>query len=250
MSYSTLLCTSLDPHSARIDVDSLPQQALMELVVDRLDSATKKYFQTINKEYKDLEDWMRIRIKDGGVWKVYLEGVKAQGSLALEYLPPTVAEVNVQCNFLEGTVNLAHLPPALTVLNVGQNNLIGSLCLLDLPSQLDYLDASINELTGSIVLTSLPDTLTALNLRKNQFSGPIDLSKLPHKLKYLYLDHNLLSGQVDMTDSQHVPMYVELSNNNFSGKAIIRVSARNEISLHNNDITSVKNLTLMKFVTE
>ncbi|KNH06036.1 hypothetical protein XU18_3053, partial [Perkinsela sp. CCAP 1560/4] len=177
MTFELVFLDAVDPSLGRVDHESLPQHALMEMVIEGI--TNKEEICVDVDEPKDIEEWKGVTIEDGQVIEIDWNGFKLSGSLHLQWLPSSVRKLVVPWNNLMGTLDLASLPTAMENLFLGFNAFTGSIGLERLPKRMKYLDVSYNQLSGSLKLDSLPDTLTDFCAIANQFSGSVDLTKLP-----------------------------------------------------------------------
>ena len=164
--FTMIAVFALDDHLSRADFFAMPQQTLMEMMIE--DIPEKNRYQDNDGGYRDIEDWDGLQFtSDGKVrmiqWRDYMgSNFPAGGTIYLKWLPKTVDEFAVTGSNLEGTVDLAIIPEVMKRL---------------------YLQRNL--LSGTIDLTCLPDSMTTLILHGNQFTGTISLTKLPPKMLYL-----------------------------------------------------------------
>ena len=131
MSFELVCLDAVDPSLGRVDLESLPQQALMEMLIEGI--ANKEKICGDVDEPKDIEEWTGVSIEDGQV---------------------------ANTNHLTRTVGLAALPTAMKELLLEINAFTGSIGLERLPERMEEIYVFHNQLSGSLKLGSLPDTLT------------------------------------------------------------------------------------------
>ena len=69
MTLALFLFDAMDPSLGRVDKESLPQQSLMEMVIDGI--SNKEVICRDANEPKDIKQWKGVKIEDGEV--VYIE---------------------------------------------------------------------------------------------------------------------------------------------------------------------------------
>ena len=234
-----------DTSLGRVDLFSLSHQTLLELLLPDL---SKKSACTDSKGSPiDITEW------NGLIFNVHHEVSEIswnknnwdiQGSIDLEWLPPTVLSIDIQCNMrglfdasylpecltkcilswnkLKGSLDTSALPRELTDLDLNENGLSGTIDWASLPTSLRRISLYRNQqFSGSVNLCSLPQTLELLNIADNAFTGSITLSDLPCSLRLLLLEENKLSGSLDL---EHLPATLEklmLCYNAFSGSIML-----------------------------
>eukprot|EP00009_Paramoeba_aestuarina_P017259 CAMPEP_0201540218 /NCGR_PEP_ID=MMETSP0161_2-20130828/70825_1 /ASSEMBLY_ACC=CAM_ASM_000251 /TAXON_ID=180227 /ORGANISM="Neoparamoeba aestuarina, Strain SoJaBio B1-5/56/2" /LENGTH=342 /DNA_ID=CAMNT_0047947669 /DNA_START=18 /DNA_END=1047 /DNA_ORIENTATION=- len=140
------------------------------------------------------------------------------GSLALEWLPPTLRSLRASTNSLYGSLNLTDLPSILEDLFAADNQFSGEICLIQLPKTLRNLNLGRNRLSGSLNLEYLPENMRLLCVEKNQFHGRVSLGNLPKGLTLLYLNDNVLEGEIDLTRLPATLESLGLACNDFCGE--------------------------------
>ena len=145
MRFELVFFDTVDPWLGRVDRESLPQQALMELVIDGI-TDDKEICGNAN-EPKDIEEWIGVTVEDGEVIEIDWPQCDHDGSLHLEWLPSSVRKFDASGNDITGTLDLEALPTAMGQLNLGFNAFTGSIGLERLPERMEYLDVSANRLS-------------------------------------------------------------------------------------------------------
>ena len=191
MRFELVFLDAVDPSLGRVDLESLPQQALMEMVIEGI--ANKEKICGDVDEPKDIEEWKGVTVEDEEVVVIDWDRCKLEGSLYLEWLPSSVRRFLVGSNNLTGTLNSASLPTSIKSIYLGYNAFTGPIDLGRLPESMKGLHVQYNQLSGSLKLGSLPGTLTDFDAIGNEFSGSVDLTKLPAALVNLNLHKNQLS---------------------------------------------------------
>ncbi|KNH08940.1 leucine-rich repeat protein [Perkinsela sp. CCAP 1560/4] len=186
MRFELLFLDTVDPSIGRVDHDSFPQQALMEMVIEAI--TNKEAIRGEVEEPNDIEEWKGVQVEDGEVVKISWRQFKLKGLLHLEWLPSSVTEFIVRWNNFTGTLDTASLPTSMRRLDLGLNAFTGSLGLERLPEKMEYLGVFGNKLSGSLKLESLPDTLIHFVAFKNEFTGCVDLTRLPAAMENLHLE--------------------------------------------------------------
>ena len=169
MRFELLFFNTVDPSLGRVDNESLPQQALMEMVI--YGKKNKEKICGDVDEPQGIEEWKGVTIEDGEVVEIHWDRLRLKGSLHVEWLPSSVRTFVANTNHLTGTVDLASLPTAMKELLLGINAFTGSICLERLPESMVYLSVPYSRLSGSLKLARLPDTLTYLEAYDNEFTA-------------------------------------------------------------------------------
>ena len=171
MRFELVFLESVDPWFGRVDRASLPQQALMEMVIDGI--ANKQKICGDANEPKDSEEWIGVTVEDEEVVSIRWRQFKLEGSLHLECLPSSVMEFDATDNNLTGSLDRASLPTSLKKLNLAGNEFTGAIDLERLPKSMVILGVSYNHLSDptkghlSVVgWTSTPVLGVAKNLFK------------------------------------------------------------------------------------
>ena len=243
----------VDASLGRLDYSLMPDQALMEMLVEGLNDETKKKYQDKHGMYLDVCEWSGIncdahqrviRISIGidvssenvrsllelrhvppevKVLKISsMPGGKLTGSFDLTQLPCGMEHLYIHYNQLTGAIDLAQLPGGMKELYLNCNQLTGAIDLTQLPGGMKELYLNYNQLTGAIDLTQLPGGMETLFLRNNQLTGVVDLTQLPGEMNSLWLNNNQLSGAIDLTQLPGGMKTLWLNNNQLSGPLIIK----------------------------
>ena len=193
MRFALVFLDAVDPSLGRVDLESLPQQALMEMVIEGIENKEKICGDA--DEPNEIKEWEGVTIEDGEVVEIDWEQLYLEGSLHLEWLPISVRKFSVGRNRkITGTLDCASLPTSMKMLDIQCNYITGPICLDRLPESMEYLSVFHNQLSGSLKLESLPDTLKDLSADGNEFTGSVDLTQLPAAMLYLDLRSNRLSA--------------------------------------------------------
>ena len=201
----------------RVDFHSLPQQALMEIMIS--DLIRPDLFRKECGQYHKINRWSGLLLtSDENVKAISWSHYQLKGTIYFEWVPETVEKFVVDGNRLRCTINLYLLDrTALKTLNVDRNELHGSVDLTHLPQVMESLSLAVNQLTGSIDLTRLPDSLRLLDLRLNQLSGSVNLTKLPKMMNWLNIMNNELEGTIDLSSLPQYMRNMYLNHNAFEG---------------------------------
>ncbi|KNH04683.1 hypothetical protein XU18_4121 [Perkinsela sp. CCAP 1560/4] len=100
MRFELLFFNTFDPSLGRVDKESLPQQALMEMVIDGVKN--KEAICGDVDEPKDIKEWKGVGIEGGKVVEIEWEEFRLRGSLDLQWLPSSVRKFLVRWNNLTG----------------------------------------------------------------------------------------------------------------------------------------------------
>ena len=190
----------------RVDRDSIPDQARMELLLENVKNKGKLMDHFGN--YSPIEFWDEIRLNDDGqvieIWWLFGDFVSA-GTIDLQWLPLGLERCTIsECSLL-GSVDTESLPRGMRYFNIRRNKLKSVFSIEGLPADIRFVNIGFNNFHGTLNLQSLPANITDFHVDFNVFSGSIDLGVLPNKLEYLGLNHNrfkqrqLLIGKIPET---------------------------------------------------
>mmetsp|Transcript_7516 Transcript_7516/g.11317 ORF Transcript_7516/g.11317 Transcript_7516/m.11317 type:complete len:216 (-) Transcript_7516:23-670(-) len=191
-----LLLVFSDPLVGRFDRDSLPPQALMELLLQNC--SAKDSIIPVLSEINDIADGDSLTTGDSReVVSIIWTARNLDGSFPFVLLPSSLEELILNVNRLDGSLSVSDLPRGLRTFSVEVNRLSGSLDLTCLPETIQLFNVAHNEFSGEIDLTHLPTRIERVFLNFNQFFGHVDFGHLPQSLRYLSLTKNTyLSGEV------------------------------------------------------
>ena len=187
-----LICTDI-PGLSRFDATSLPQQTLMELLVQ--DIRTDK-FQNADGDHLEACAWPEVSCnmaKDVESITFCLHGqafFPDGGTIHIDFIPQTVETFIVSENNLEGTCDTWRLPREMNSFFAHYNRLHGSFDLAGLPRDLFALSIAQNRFSGGLSIGDLPPQLTYFNAECNFFTGSLDLGKLPETLSRFTVDRD------------------------------------------------------------
>ena len=237
---------SLDPALGRIDYKSLPDQTLMELLVEGMNAESKKALQDENGHYKDISDWgVATRSENDRVSEVLLSGrpfnetqfpfalipplvtyfeasdSELSGTLDASVLPADLVDFCISTNKLHGSVECKAFPRKMNRIYIDENNFSGILALCDLPDTLNEFYATANKFSGEISLNDLPAALEELMLDENELSGTVRIDRLPEQLRCFSLGDNKLSGDFALFDFPETLCSINVRNNPWSGTMVL-----------------------------
>uniref|UniRef100_A0A7S4NQH1 Leucine-rich repeat protein n=1 Tax=Paramoeba aestuarina TaxID=180227 RepID=A0A7S4NQH1_9EUKA len=222
---STLLTAILpaytvDPFLGKVDKSCLSQLTLMELFVEGITNTECIW----GGEYSmGLSEWFDIDLNASGeVIEINWDSYDIDGTINLQWLPPSVVRVHLDDNNLTGSIDLTDLPQLLKAIFICQNTLSGTISLESLPPLLVSLGVSENQLTGTVNLTLLPTRLQYLFLYGNMFFGPIDITKLPEKMLAIHLNENQFEGDTDFSQLPPSLNYLAVANTKLSGTLVVK----------------------------
>ena len=215
---------TVDPALGRLDYDSLPDQALMEMIVEGMNPEDKKrLLLDENGNFKDIAAWD----EDGHLW-IYVDSERVidfflheikfdERQFPFEFVPAKVDRLTVSFCGLHGTLDTSVLPESLRDVDFTDNELHGSINFGALPCDLRELRLSLNKFSGACDLRYLPQSLVKLYLDSNEFSGEITLDVLPTAMRQLHLQSNELTGSIDTVNPPENMQCIDLRKNKFSG---------------------------------
>ena len=249
----------VDASLGRLDYSLMPDQALMEMLVEGLNDKTKEKYQDKHGMYLDVCEWSGINCDaHQRVIRIYMEYTEsiymdvssenARSSLELCHVPPKVKVLKIISKprgKLTGSADLTQLPSGMKALCLTFNQLTGQIDLTQLPCGMETLGLDNNQLTGVVDLTQLPCGMETLGLNNNQLTGVVDLTQLPGAMKTLWLSFNELAGAIDLTKLPGGMKTLRLGFNELSG-AVDLTQLPDEMEflyLHNNQLTGAIDLT-------
>ena len=219
--FSILLVTAVDSHLGRVDLSTLSDQTLAELLIDGFSDEAKKTYQDENGVFFDVCEWPEFECDaDGRVTRLRIMD-DIGGTIDFSYVPPKCAEACLDTSDASGKLETSALPACLEWLTITQTYLDGTVDFTSLPRKMTSFNGSANEFTGSAVLESLPDTLEILSIFENQFSGTLCLTNLPPRLSSLSVFENKFTGKFHLENACD-KITVFASNNAFSSEAIVQ----------------------------
>ena len=190
------LLISADAHLGRVDISSLSDQILMEMLVSS--STEEKRSRLLDKDgvFLDVCEWPGVTCNaDEQVVGVCKDGFRMlEGSVELAYIPPKVTIFGMYQSRLSGTLDTSALPHNMEMFSIRNNEFYGTVDMTQLPVTMQEFVIRSNKFTGSMNLEALPNALTQLFLDRNKFTGKVSLHYLPPKLEHLDISHNALSG--------------------------------------------------------
>ena len=213
-----LPASSLDClHLGRLDYSTLPQQALMELLVHSLPD--RDAFEDENDHFSDITEWEGVTCEDGQRVVAIRWGARMFiGTLDLQWLPRTLRTFDVASNAFSGSVQCRLLPLALRHFVLTDNGFMGSVDLTRLPPALVSFVLTDNVFSGTLNLSKLPTALQNLGLSRNEFSGILDLSKVGRPMATIEFGAD---PETDFAEGDEA-LSVDFSENDFEGDVIAR----------------------------
>ena len=226
-----------DGHLGRLDYASLPDQALMEILVEGFSASAKKRYQDKHGMFLDVCQWERITC-DADKNVISIEAHAGSGSISLDFIPPKVKDVYLNIADLSGTFSANALPSDLECLDIGINNFEGTVDFTALPAHMYYLSLCKNKFHGSAVLDSLPRGFLILWMQANSFSGSLNLENLPPNFFYLDASSNAFSGAFRILNVPENLNAIHASGNCFDEVALLP-SHVCDVRLGKSGVTSV-----------
>ena len=214
--HSLIFCEA-DSRIGRVDYHLLPQQTLMEVLVN--DLLDKSIFCDANGTFRDIDGWAGVKctlygevesVKWSNLFNsFFVEG----GTIHLEWMPATVQTFDIFLNWLSGEVDLTGLPSALHIVVLSKNKLEGEANLTALPQKLRFLYFANNRLTGPLRISNVPPHLKGIDLSKNKLCGSVDLTCLSGSIEFLYLQNNDFGGQLRVSSIPNTVWSINLTGN-------------------------------------
>ena len=255
MNYPAVFTTFAPAHrdTCPLLYNAIPDQALMEALVDGLAEDSKRRYRSHSGKYKNACAWEGVECEDDG--RVILiafgeafrdEKYTMEGSLALSNLPPDLEQLEICFQILEFTIDTASLPRRLERLRImfalqcsgtidwrrfpknikeliiGGTQCSGSVNLTELPKSVLMLSVGRSSFSGTLCLRYLPPVMRTLCLDENKFHGSVTLDHLPSRLTSIMLSNNSFSGKLSLNNLPKSLLQINIQNNRFQGRFILR----------------------------
>ena len=212
-----LFTLTTDSPLGRVSLAHLSNQSRMELLVEGFTETSKAKLRRSGGDFFDICDWKEVDCDASGEIQSISFFSYARGSIALDFIPPTVTSFTAEGKRFTGTLDTRLLPPELTKLNLKSNALEGTVDMGSLPAALRTIALKSNNFSGNVDLTALPVTLHTIDLSENGFFGSVALDKLPSGLKDLYLYENQFDGEVFLDALPDSLRFLNIELNHFYG---------------------------------
>ena len=239
------LLTAADIPIGRFDKRAIPQQSLMEMLVqDFYDVAITKDTAgdpiSIREWYiLAFDECWNITGIDINIQELFIETETERrsitkspfsqgGSIDFAYLPLTLKILKIIEMEFEGSIDTQRLPEGLEVFSIPSNCIQGTFDVSGLPRDLRHVDISNNTLSGSLAMEFLPEKMEHFMAQLNAFDGEVRLDSLPLLLSHLDLANNALSGRLELRNVPRALIMIKLFHNAFrTDKAIVDASNLN-----------------------
>ena len=201
---------------------AIPDQDLMELLIEDMSDDFKKIFQHSSGKYVPVCRWKGVTCNaQRNVLHVQFAKFKkgkAPAKIDFAYLPRSLVNFDMPLQKLHGTVETSALPRKLELLSIRNNDIYGTFDFRCLPEHLRILDILGNHFSGSVNFDSLPPTIEKIRALDNAFIGCIALDKLPRSLIDLDLSQNKLRGSLNLQSTARDLKVLTLADNAFFGE--------------------------------
>ena len=235
--WKSLLLLTLDPHLGRVDISTLSEQTLMEMVVENLSDDTKKAFQDENEMFLDVCKWRIVECDEDGQVVRCQTSCSLGGTIQLSFLPRQIFDLALEMTDLSGTLDTSALPASFMTFSVEDNSLHGTIDFTALPRNVESFNVATNAFTSSAVLDSLPGTIENLYVGNNKFSGTLCLTRLPQGLQRLGVSNNSFTGKFHLENAND-NIVVHAMHNAFCASAVIQNQV-GFVNLHSSGIDTV-----------
>ena len=206
---TTQLLTGADPDPlGRVDISSLPDQDVMELLLN-----TPEANDGSRKRLTNIHKWQGVCFDNNSKitqihWYNHLiernRGNRfsrrtdrlAHFPIDLHWIPTTVEKVSMR-DVPSQNFSASHLPRILQYLRLLRCSIAASIDTNALPRGLTGLFLEANKLFGTVDWQHLPHEMRKVYLTENELSGNVHCSRLPRKLEELHISHNHFSGSID-----------------------------------------------------
>ena len=163
---------AIDAALSRADTALLPDQVLMELLVEPFATEAKKRFLDADGVFLDVCEWHDVECDESAnVIKVNWWWEDFCSTIELHLAPQKIESLLLSYNGLKGTVDLTRLPNALERLFLDGNEFHGRLDLTQLPPRIKCIYLDHNGFEGTIDVRSLPGTMEQLDLESTKISA-------------------------------------------------------------------------------
>uniref|UniRef100_A0A7S4PA33 Leucine-rich repeat protein n=1 Tax=Paramoeba aestuarina TaxID=180227 RepID=A0A7S4PA33_9EUKA len=224
-----MLCSllySADSALGKVTRDSLPHHTLLELLSEGFINGTDGFIRD-KVAVVEIEQWKKLTIdKNGNVtsitWMHFLSPNNIEGTIDLNFIPPTVEVFNISFNKISGSISLIALPTALRGLKLNSNMFSGSVDLTLLPEHLQTLWLDSNKLSGTVDLTSLPKEIKWITLFQNALVGEPDFTQLPESLQILDISETNIEGTPDFSKIPDSLELFDVANTRLSGSIVVQ----------------------------
>ena len=239
----SLLCTlCADAHLGRVELDTLSDQTMMELLIAGFTDQSKARFQDGSGYYLDVCKWEGVECDDAErVVSFWIERTQKnlEGTINPHFGPKTLIRIILREHSLSGTINTSELSRTLKVAEFGTNNFSGTIDLTTLPDVLEEFDIEENKCDGTVSLEALPPQMTILNISSNEFHGTLCFEKLPATMESLYVSNNAFTGSFTFLNVPPALKQLFAFSTQLSGLATVRSSAAPKIVLGMTQIISI-----------
>ena len=211
MLVSFISCADTDGFG-RVDLSSLSDQTLMELLVGDIQRNTM--LRDSEGEFLEIHSWNGLTFSDTGELldidfdaEAVMDGhddvvsyiVGPKGSIDLKWIPMTVRYFTIVDLALEGVVETRELPEHLEYFDISANIFRGTFCIASLPQKIQSVKIASNLLDGTLDMVHLPPHVTLFVAEFNRFHGSLDFSDLPKNIVTLRVGFNDFQGTVDLS---------------------------------------------------
>ena len=210
-------CADANIALGRFNQEALTDQMQMELLVEGLTDAAKRKYKDASGAFLEIAQWESVELEGDNVIGLGFD-FYCEGSLALQFIPPTTRRFHLSDAKVSGTIDTAALPGGIDEFTFTDAfGMSGTIDFCTLPSQLAEFDISENGFSGSVDLTALPPYVREMNISANNFTGSVVLGELPLGLQRLFLGANSFEGSLALDDLPATLEHLELNDCNFSG---------------------------------
>ena len=236
----TIELLTIDPSLGRFDPGSLPDQVLMELLVDGMNEDRKRMFQDNSGTFTDVSEWPGVQCDDDRVTSVDFDTYRYnEEPFPFAYVPRLAEKFSITLGNLHGTLDPSLLPVDLKEFSVFSNELHGSIDCDAFPKNMTHIVLGGNEFCGSLKLSSLPRSIAIFQADNNNFSGEVELNDLPPAMECLFLDDNDLTGKIHIERLPKAMKCLDLSRNCFHGDFVLMAlpPTLHELSIGRNELS-------------
>ena len=237
------LLFSIDSQCGKFDKALLPQQSMMELLVQGFDDVGIAKDKQGN--FIPIEEWSILEFgADGTITDIEIDASEymaqlyliqctrdplriteicfdAGGSIDFQFVPGTVTSLTIIALALHGKLNTLDLPRGLCYLNLMLNEFLSEFSTAGLPEPTEHVDISDNRFEGSLLLSALPPNVVHFRAPNNGFSGALIFRALPECIDSLILYRNQFCGKIDVSAIPPSLTILELYGNCWGADSVI-----------------------------
>ena len=203
---STFLFCAYSSSLGRFEIETLPDQTLMELFMQDCPDLVKMRFQDYQGDYRDICTWDFVDCDESDtIQEIAYECAGREQRVNIAYLPRSIKRFSLiaqRGRKFAGSADLTQLPDSLEDFSIEGNSFFGEVSLESLPESLQQLYLNENNFEGTVNLCKLPAGLCKLDIYDNYFERALNLEMLPAALETLDVSKDAFDGEISL---KHLP---------------------------------------------